>query len=110
LAVSIITHVGASAGLARTLLKVANMIKSTKYEAQLTAADISVFSCSLTQLSTVVEIAHPETDRLCGITAVLLTACKTLIQDLTELIGDPLSYKTNHHRAFVIQNLQIRFK
>jgi hypothetical protein len=86
LAVSIITHVGASAELARTLLKVSNMIKSAKYEAQITAAAaIYILSCSLTQLSTVVEIAHPETGRLRGITVVLLTVCKTLIQDLTEL-------------------------
>jgi hypothetical protein len=43
LAASIITFVGASAELARTLLKVANIIESAEYEARLIAADILVF-------------------------------------------------------------------
>jgi hypothetical protein len=105
----IITLVGASAELARTLLKVANIIESAENEARLIAADISVLSCSLTQLSKVVETAHPETDRLREITVVLITACTTLIQDLAVLIGGPSPSNTTR-RTFVMPYLRLRFR
>jgi hypothetical protein len=86
LAASILTLAGASAQLAKTLLKVANIVECAEYEARLIAADISVFSCVLFQLRKVLDLACTETDKLREITVVLIAACKTLIEDLTLLI------------------------
>jgi hypothetical protein len=109
LAASIITLAGTSAQLARTLLKVANIIESAEYEARLIAADISVFSCSLAQLRKLLELASPETDKLREITIVLIAACTTLIEDLTLLIGDPLPHNPTR-RAFIMPVLRLRFR
>lgn len=109
LAASLITLVGASAELARTLLKVANAIGSAEYEARLIAADILVFSCSLTQLSKLVELAHPETRKLREITAVLIKACDILISDLARLIGGPIPFHTTPH-ALLMPYLRLRFR
>jgi hypothetical protein len=64
LAASIITLGGTCAVLGRTLLEVANIIESAEYEARLIAADVSVFSCSLAQLSKVVDTAQSEAEKL----------------------------------------------
>jgi hypothetical protein len=109
LAASLITLAGASAQLARTLLEVANVIKSAAYEARLIAADVSVFSSSLTQLSMVVEISHPKTEKLREITVVLIAACRTLIEDLRMLIGDPIQHDPAR-RAFSIPLIRFRFR
>jgi hypothetical protein len=109
LAASILTLAGASAQLARTLLKVANIIESAEYEARLIAADISVFSSSLAQLRKVLDLVCPETDKLREITVVLISACTTLIEDLTLLIGDPIPLNSAR-RAFPMPLLRLRFR
>jgi len=109
LAASLITLAGASAQLARTLLEVANVIKSAEYEARLIAADISVFSSSLTQLSMVVDTPHIKTEKLREITVVLIAACKTLIKDLRMLIGEPVLHDLTRC-AFIISLIQFRFR
>jgi hypothetical protein len=109
LAASILTLAGASAQLARTLLKVANTIESAEYEARLIAADISVFSSSLAQLRKVLDLVCPETDKLREITVVLISACTTLIEDLTLLIGDPIPLNSAR-RAFLMPLLRLRFR
>jgi hypothetical protein len=109
LAASILTLAGATAQLAGTLLKVANIIESAEYEARLIAADISVFSSSLAQLRKVLELACPETHKLREITAVLVAACAALIEDLTLLIGDPLPLNSAR-RAFLMPVLRLRFR
>ncbi|KAF2819785.1 hypothetical protein CC86DRAFT_471868 [Ophiobolus disseminans] len=109
LVASIITLGAASAELANTLLKVVNIIESAEYEMRLIATDILVFSHSLTQLSKVVELAHPETHKLREITEVLITACNILIEDLRALIGDPLPYHTAR-RALLMPYLRLRFR
>ena len=109
LAASLITLAGASAQLARTLLEVANVIKSAEYEARLIAADISVFSSSLTQLSMVVDLPHSKTEKLREITAVLIAACRTLIEDLRMLIGEPIQ-NDPRRRAFTISLIRFRFR
>jgi hypothetical protein len=109
LAASILTLAGASAQLARTLLKVANIIESAEYEARLIAADISVFSSSLAQLRKVLDLVCPETDKLREITVVLISACTTLIEDLTLLIGDPIPLNSAR-RAFLMPLLRLRFR
>jgi hypothetical protein len=72
LTASLITLAGTGAKLADTLFKVANVIKSAEYEARLLAADIQIFSSSLTQLSKVLEWSHPATIQLGDITIVLI--------------------------------------
>jgi hypothetical protein len=109
LAASILTLAGASAQLARTLLKVANIIESAEYEARLIAADISVFSSSLAQLRKVLDLACPETDKLREITVVLISACTTLIEDLSLLIGDSIPLNSAR-RAFLMPLLRLRFR
>ncbi|KAI4940452.1 hypothetical protein J4E86_010832 [Alternaria arbusti] len=109
LVASLITLAGASAQLARTLLDVANVIKSAEYEARLIAADINVFSSSLTQLSMVVDTPHIKTEKLREITVVLIAACKTLIEDLKMLIGEPVQ-QDPARRAFIISLIQFRFR
>ncbi|KAI4604684.1 hypothetical protein J4E83_011037 [Alternaria metachromatica] len=109
LAASLITLAGASAQLARTLLEVANVIKSAEYEARLIAADISVFSSSLTQLSMVVDLPHSKTEKLREITVVLISACRTLIEDLRMLIGEPVQHDPSR-RAFTISLIRFRFR
>jgi hypothetical protein len=109
LAASLITLAGASAQLARTLLEVANVIKSAEYEARLIAADINVFSMSLTQLSMAVDLSNSRTEKLREITAVLIAACKTLIEDLRMLIGEPLQYDPSR-RAFTMSMIRFRFR
>ncbi|KAI4661485.1 uncharacterized protein J4E88_010979 [Alternaria novae-zelandiae] len=109
LAASLITLAGTSAQLARTLLQVANVIKSAEYEARLIAADISVFSNSLTQLSTVVDLPHPKTEKLREITVFLIAACSTLIEDMKMLIGEPIQ-KDPRRRAFTMPLIRFRFR
>ena len=109
LAASLITLAGASAQLARTLLEVANVIKSAEYEARLIAANISVFSSSLTQLSMVVDLPHSKTEKLREITVVLIGACQTLIEDLRMLIGEPFQHDPSR-RAFTISLIRFRFR
>ena len=109
LAASLITLAGASAQLARTLLEVANVIKSAEYEARLIAADISVFSSSLTQLSMVVDLPHSKTEKLREITVVLIAACRTLIEDLKMLIGEPVQRDTAR-LAFTMSLLRFRLR
>jgi hypothetical protein len=109
LAASLITLAGASAQLARTLLEVANVIESAVHEARLIAADISVFSSSLTQLSRIVELSPPKTEKLREITVVLIAACRTLIEDLRMLIGDPIPHDTAR-RTFTIPLLRFRLR
>jgi len=109
LVASLITLAGASAQLARTLLDVANVIKSAEYEARLIAADINVFSSSLTQLSMVVDTPNIKTEKLREITVVLIAACKTLIEDLKMLIGEPVQHDPAR-RAFTISMVRFRFR
>lgn len=109
LAASLITLAGASAQLARTLLEVANVIKSAEYEAKLIAADINVFSSSLTQLSMVVDLPHSKTEKLREITVVLIAACRALIEDLRMLIGEPIQRDTAR-LALTMSLLRFRFR
>ncbi|KAH6875014.1 hypothetical protein BKA58DRAFT_437013 [Alternaria rosae] len=109
LAASLITLAGASAQLARTLLEVANVIKSAEYEARMIAADISVFSSFLTQLSMVVDLPHTKTEKLREITVVLIAACRTLIEDLRMLIGEPVQRDTAR-LAFTMSLLRFRLR
>ncbi|KAI4941233.1 hypothetical protein J4E91_010923 [Alternaria rosae] len=109
LAASLITLAGASAQLARTLLEVANVIKSAEYEARMIAADISVFSSFLTQLSMVVDLPHSKTEKLREITVVLIAACTTLIEDLRMLIGEPVQRDTAR-LAFTMSLLRFRLR
>jgi hypothetical protein len=109
LTASLITLAGTGAKLADTLFKVANVIKSAEYEARLLAADIQIFSSSLTQLSKVLEWSHPATIQLGDITVVLINACKALIAELHLLIGDPLPYCSTN-RPFSIAIIRFRFK
>ncbi|KAF2676202.1 hypothetical protein K458DRAFT_424945 [Lentithecium fluviatile CBS 122367] len=109
LTASLITLAGTGAKLADTLLKVANIIKSAECEASMLAADIQIFSASLTQLSKVLEASHPATTQLRDITVVLINACKALIEELRILIGDPLPYMSTG-RSFSIAILRLRFR
>ena len=109
LTASLITLAGTGAKLADTLFKVANVIKSAECEARVLAADIQIFSASLTQLSKVLEVSHPATIQLRDITVVLINACKALIGELGILIGDPLPY-VSRGRTFSIAILRLRFR
>lgn len=109
LVASLITLAGATAKLAETLLKAVNILQSAQMEARYIAMDISTLSSTLTQLSQVLEISHSKTDKLREITAVLIVACKTLIEDLTELIGDPGPYNAAQRRI-MMPYLKLRFR
>lgn len=109
LVASLITLAGASAQLATTLLDVANVIKSAEYEARIIAVDINGLSSYLTQLSMIVDTPNIKTEKLREITVVLIAACKTLIEDLKMLIGQPVQHDPAR-RAFTISMVRFRFR
>ncbi|KAF2111373.1 hypothetical protein BDV96DRAFT_181880 [Lophiotrema nucula] len=109
LTASLITLAGTGAKLAGTLFKVANIIRSAECEARVLAADIQIFSASLTQLSKVLELSHPATNQLRDITVVLINACQALNEELNIRIGDPLPY-TSKRRFFTMEMLSLRFR
>jgi hypothetical protein len=106
---SLITLAGVGAKLAETLRNVVNTLRSAEYEVGLIAADISIFACSLTQLSKIISNREiPEAKRLHEIVDVLIPACSALIDELKKLIGDPMDFRMKH--SLWMRVLSIRFK
>lgn len=106
---SLITLAGVGAKLADTLRNTVNTLRSAEYEAGMIAADISIFTCSLTQLSKIISDREvPEAERLHEIVGVLIPTCSALIEELQKLIGDPMDFRVRN--PLWMRALGLRFK
>jgi hypothetical protein len=102
-----IASLGAKVSL--TLHKVASTLQSAQADARLIAADISIFTCTLTQLSKTISHCNvPEAAQLFEIAQVLVPACSALVNELQKLIGNTDLYQMKG--AFWMQILALRFR
>ncbi|KAJ4357665.1 Vesicle-Associated Membrane Protein 8 [Didymosphaeria variabile] len=106
---SLIGIAGLGAKVSITLHKVVSTLNSAQNDARLIAADISIFTCTLTQLSkTISDCNVPEAAQLFEIAQVLVPACSTLVHELQRLIGNTELYQMKG--AFSVHLLALRFK
>lgn len=106
---SLVTLAGLGAKLADTLRNTVSTLRSAEYEAGIITADISIFACSLTQLSKIISDHDvPEAERLHEIVGVLIPACSALIGELQKLIGDPMDLRMRN--SLWLRALGVRFK
>lgn len=92
-----------------TLHQVVSTLKSAQNDARLIAADISIFTCTLTQLSKTISNCNvPEAAQLFEIAQVLVPACSALINELHKLIGNTELYQMKG--AFWMHVLSLRFR
>lgn len=92
-----------------TLHKVVSTLHSAEKDARLIAADISVFACTLTQLSkTISDCRVPEAAQLFEIAQSLVPACSALVDELHKLIGNTEMYQMKG--TFWMHVLALRFR
>jgi hypothetical protein len=84
----IISLAGVGAKLAKTLYQVADTIGSAGAEARLIAAEVSLFSHSLTAVSKLIDHPTPHTAKVCEVAEVSIAACRAVLQDVAELLEE----------------------
>lgn len=107
---AIIALAGAGAKLGIQLYAIADSVGSAGREARMIAAEVSVFSQSLTALSKTLERRTSEGERLQEIAQSLLNGCQAVLLQLSELTAElaPVSYSKFQHGA--VMSLVARVK
>ncbi|KAK5119969.1 hypothetical protein LTR85_007045 [Meristemomyces frigidus] len=88
LVASIIGLAGSGAKLALSLYSIADSIGSAGREARIIAAEVSLFSQSLTALSKSLKRRTSQTSKLCETAQVLMVSCHSILEELSELVGE----------------------
>lgn len=102
-----IASLGAKVSL--TLHQVVSTLQSAQNDARLISADISIFTCTLTQLSKTISSCNvPEAAQLFEIAQVLVPACSALVNELHKLIGNTELYQMKG--SFWMHVLALRFR
>lgn len=105
---SIIALAGTGVALSRSLCNIADAIGSAGKEARLVAAEVSVFSHSLSELTHQLGKPTKASQRLSEISLVLKSSCQRVLEELRAEIPDDVPPCTSFRDAAAVKYLRVR--